>query len=237
MCTTLETKLALSSMQHFKNVGFAVVLGLRDSLSGIAAIRHLRANDNVLNEEQRGVQRRRNNNNAIKRICECCFLNGGVFWLSIQAFECVLLPCLYWFMEIILGSSPGLLSSVWYWLQPLLSYTFGALWVLPLFMLSRIVNALWFQDIADSAYRGRSQLLRSKSKLIADTLFSLVCLLFSILSKSLLLFQSLMVTLLPISFLGQCFNLLHLSLLYSLYSFEYKWFNMGMFFLVNIFAN
>lgn len=43
--------------------------------------------------------------------------------------------------------------SIWIWLKPLLSYTFGLFWVMPVFVLSRIVNCFWFQDIADQAFR------------------------------------------------------------------------------------
>nr|CAD7202883.1 unnamed protein product [Timema douglasi] len=79
------------------------------------------------------------------------------------------------------------------------------------------------EDIADSAYRysrGRPQLLSSVSKLIADTLFS-------ILVQALFLVQGLVVSMLPIVVLSDLLSLLHMCMLYSLYAFEYKWFNMG----------
>jgi etoposide-induced 2.4 mRNA len=42
-----------------------------------------------------------------------------------------------------------------------------------------------------------------------------------------LCFQSTLVSMLPIVFLGDVLCLVHMCMLYSLYSFEYKWFNMG----------
>lgn len=157
------------------------------------------------------------------RILQCCVLNGAVFGLSIVAFNYLLLPCVYFIITVMFGGSQAV-NAIWSWLQPLLSYTFQTLWVLPLFLLSKVVNSLWFQDIADLAYRqirGRPpQLLPSLSRMLADTLFS-------VLVQALFLIQSQLVSVLPIGYIGDIVGLLHFSLLYSLYAFEYTWFNMG----------
>ena len=115
------------------------------------------------------------------------------------------------------GSSHG---KVWSWMRPLLSTIISAFWILPIFLLSRVVNIFFFQEIADSSFRGRSQQLRSIPKLFADFFFSLFV-------QALFLVQAHLVTYTPIVYFNQLLGHAHLSLLYSLYSFEYKWFNMG----------
>lgn len=45
---------------------------------------------------------------------------------------------------VVLGSS-GTDNIVWAYMAPILSATFSALWVLPLFLLSKVVNGFWFQ--------------------------------------------------------------------------------------------
>lgn len=81
---------------------------------------------------------------VLSRVLHCCLLNGGIFWLSIVAFEYLLIPGLKYLLTLVLGHS-SIAKTVWSWSEPLLELTFGALWVVPLFLLSKFINTLYFQ--------------------------------------------------------------------------------------------
>lgn len=217
----------------------ALLLGLIDSLKGTIVLfyldKHIKERADQGTPNRSGTPRRRSSQSVkntvvkeeepkvLKRTIQCCALNGGVFWLSIFLFECALLPFIKSLLILVFGHSPGTGMSVWSWMKPVLKVTFSTMWVVPLFLLSKVVNALWFQDIADSAFRysrGHPQHFSSVSKLIADSLFS-------VLVQTLFLIQSMLVSMIPVPVLGEVLSLVHMCLLYSLYSFEYKWFNMG----------
>lgn len=80
----------------------------------------------------------------LQRIIQCCTLNGGIFCLSIVIFEYIILPALGSIMSLTFGNFN---EDIWLWTRSLLSWTFGAVWVLPIFMLTKIINSLWFQVI------------------------------------------------------------------------------------------
>lgn len=223
-----------------KDILYGIIHGFRDSILGTVKIFKL---DNQDEEEESdrsaepmttlarrraekrkdksSSQKQQKNPRVLQRLFLCCGWNGGIFLASILLFNYVLIPVLQWFTELIFSNS-GAEVSVWSYMGPVLSWTFSALWILPLFVLSKIVNCFWFQDIADAAYvksRGKPQLLYI-STLIADMSFSLLI-------QALFLIQSTAASFLPIPMVGTVVGLIHMCLLHSLYSFEYKWFNMG----------
>ncbi|KXJ24974.1 Etoposide-induced protein 2.4 [Exaiptasia diaphana] len=247
-------------MSEFKPILVGFGYGLKDSILGMTAI--FRIDDAIeqkyeekqrklaeYQRQHRGTRTRpkqeksSSSKQILKNMIQCCLLNGGIFWLSIFLFENYIIPILQWItrniFELVSGSTSQH-SNVWFWMGPALSYVFGALWVLPLFWLSKPLNSLWFQEIADMAYRknrgrplalvhiARGESVSSYfSRSIADFAFS-------ILLQTFFLLQGLVVSFLPV--VGMIASLGHMCLLYSLYSFEYKWVNMGSQFPIKIFA-
>jgi len=72
-------------------------------------------------------------------------LNGVVFGASILIFNYLLLPFLQYLLSIIFNTNTIIGNQIWNWMRPILLVLFNSIWVLPIFLLSKIVNVLWFQ--------------------------------------------------------------------------------------------
>ena len=122
-------------------------------IQNIAKKRALERRERERLREGSSSRQRKSEPNILERTVKCCLLNGVVFAMSIVLFESVLLPLIQTLLYIILAGSQSRADALWSYTQPVLSVAFSTLWVLPFFLLSKVVNAIWFQDIADLAFR------------------------------------------------------------------------------------
>ncbi|CDW56567.1 EI24 domain containing protein [Trichuris trichiura] len=138
-----------------------------------------------------------------RRLVQSVILNLGCILLL----HCVLFPTINW----------GPHSNV-------VTIFLNITWVMPLFFLTRILNIFWFQDIAQAVLLrrriGTTIFTQSYSSYLADLLMSTIV-------EFLFLLQTYVVGLLPIPVVSKILSVVHMSLLYSLYAFEYLWMNQG----------
>lgn len=156
-------------------------------------------------------------------VFRCIFLN----LICILALNFVLFPAMTFFVNQIIGLLATLSetghnfvhhSPLYNYFSLLLYNVIHALWVMPLFCITRLVSAIWFQDIANVAFKrtDRPGAGLSFSRCAADFCYS-------ILLETVFLLQAFLAGLLPIPALNFACRFLHLCLLYALYAFEYAW--------------
>jgi etoposide-induced 2.4 mRNA len=146
-----------------------------------------------------------------------------LFLLSLIFYNYVFLPTLRFFIVKIFGEFNSDINSVWSTIESILYFLFQSVWIVPFFAVSKIINNLYFQNIGQTAYkysRGRPSVSLSLSKTIADFIFSSVV-------EILFLIQADVITYIHFYHMQHVLYSVHLSLLYSLYAFEYKWIEMG----------
>ncbi|CAH0559914.1 unnamed protein product [Brassicogethes aeneus] len=211
-----------------KAIIYAFVKGFYDSLSGMITIfklnkeinqklRHSPSRQNVLirqkstSKETTPVRETKHEEDSIlMKTMSCGCLNGAIFLASVLIFDYVILRVLkYWIGE---NNSFILLPRMLY----------NIMYLIPLYIVCKVINVVWFQDIADSAYkhvRGRPKYTKF-SNLVADSVFSLLI-------QTLFLIQASLTSYLPIKYVGYTLSMIQMCMLYALYAFEYKWCNMG----------
>ncbi|XP_015766426.1 PREDICTED: etoposide-induced protein 2.4 homolog [Acropora digitifera] len=237
-------------MSDFRAIVLGFVCGFKDSVVGMTALLRLRS---ILEENQMEKQkmdmyssrrirdRRQADRKAKSSVCmkeilskilQCCVLNGGIFWMSIFLFENYIIPglqiCTQLIFNILSGAAPHQSLWLWRWMGPFLSYLFSALWVLPLYWLSKPLNSLYYQEIADSAYRNVRGRPLAFLTTFSNERWGLYNDNIELKKKNWFLcfvFQAMLVSFIPV--VGPTLGFCHMCLLYSLYTFEYKWVNMG----------
>jgi hypothetical protein len=112
-----------------------------------------------------------------KRLGESCLLNGLFLLLCILVFNYILMPFLNWTVYKILNENSY--NRMNNFLNSFLYYLFSFVWIMPVFLLSKLFNVLSYQDIGDAAYfnnYGKPKLYEktSISDLIADSIFSCI---------------------------------------------------------------
>ncbi|XP_019870692.1 etoposide-induced protein 2.4 homolog [Aethina tumida] len=200
-----------------KNILYAFSKGICDSLSGMIKIFKLNKEINLRRGTSPGrnvlirqrstntpVREDKNENSLLFRATKCGVLNGLLFLSSVLFFE----YAIWALFSYSYASVPRILVNVVY--------------NVPLYIICKVINIVWFQDIADEAYthlKGRPKQIKF-STLIADSLFSVVI-------QTLFLVQASITNYLPIEYVGSILSMIQMCMLYALYSFEYKWCNMG----------
>jgi hypothetical protein len=89
----------------------------------------------------------------------------------------------------------------------------------------RVISTLWFADIANAASRYKGATSRSSSSI--DISRAISDILHSIVVEGIFLLQALAFDWIPVPFIGHLLYLVYMSLLHSLYSFEYMWMSRG----------
>lgn len=65
--------------------------------------------------------------------------------MSIILFQYGLLPLVRYAIILLFGKSSAVGNTSWSIIESSLSIAFSTLWILPLMVLSKVVNSLWFQ--------------------------------------------------------------------------------------------
>lgn len=160
-------------------------------------------------------------------ISRCFILNGVIITLGMFLFGHFVRPIIQYMYGslyiLMIGGDVDKFSSS---LVQTVDVTFDVLWIIPLYWISKPINSLWFQEIADLIFKKTDASMKNQpakkdntpSGLIADFLFS-------VLVEFIFLLQATFALSFP--YIGYVLCVFLLSVLYALYAFEYKWFGQG----------
>ncbi|CAI5712862.1 unnamed protein product [Hyaloperonospora brassicae] len=152
---------------------------------------------------------------------KCFVLNGLIFLGSIYFFDQVVIPVIHLFGELLHRSlttngTTSQVDDVRDRVDGFVFLLYQVLWMYPIYSISFILNTIWYQEIADDAYvqlHGKPS-PTAVTDMIRDEMYRAILVAFFLL-------QTVLSYLIPV--VGPATSFIHLSWLYSLYCFEYKW--------------
>ena len=153
----------------------------------------------------------------VRKTLMCALLNGVVFLGSLHLVRQVLLPNLAGATALLVDTSHPVVAGAVEFATDCAAVLFDALWFLPLYVVAAVASAVWYQDIAERAYRAHSALVPPEVKfsdVVASGIYRLIVGL--VLLAQITLIQVVPVVGTPVAF---CLY----SLTYSFYAFEYVW--------------
>lgn len=210
-------------MDSAKHAVLLILHGVKDCFCGFLALRDFLCaqEPNVSVTASDRVRRSNHQGNARSKLLQCAVFSL-FFWISNFIFDRIFLQ--YIFIQLAEWTGEDLDANRIVWLQRALYSTFCVLWILPLLVLSKLLNFIWYQDIADDVLVKLGVKKRSDIK-ISDFYADLIK---SIIVQMCYCLQAVSAYFLPLPvFIQNLWYLFHFALLYSLYAFEYKWVHMG----------
>lgn len=98
---------------------------------------------------------------------------------------------------------------------------------MPVFVVIRILSTLWFADVASAAfrYRGLTQTVKSSTVVFSNAASDFI---HAIVLEFIFLIQANLASSIPVPLLNHVVGFVLMSLLHSLYCFEYVWMNRGL---------
>ena len=153
------------------------------------------------------------------RLVQCLILNGVVFLGSIYIFSHVLTPLLRYVLSHVLLAGDPSLSSVSV-IQEWIEWIYFSLWIVPVYILSFVLNAIWYQDIASESIK-----VFPTSKIQPTMTGTLTSSVVEVVFRS--IFNVVFVIYLVVLYRFRFVYAINLAWLIAYNAFEYKWIHSG----------
>lgn len=213
-------------METLQTIAFLVLYGIKDCVfGGVLALKFFWStrdrNESQKKLPQQTTKRNEGPQRTIFEVLMQCLGFGFLYSFAIFAFDNFFLGFYIKYLTSFLSPDE---EYYYWWFSTIFSFQFNLTWTITLFLLSRILTYAWYQEVADLTYAKTG--LKASNQLSLS--YALSDQINSALTQCIFLAQGYVVYLFPLpDIIKHVICVFHLSLLYSLYAFEYKWVQKG----------